>query len=306
MNMKILLILAACSFYLAACQTKTRPKEQDLGPAKSESRFVIHFADTLSTNWIVLQSNVFNKPSFLLIDNGTTSQQQLILFKHYAASKGIIDSTVFFGAEMKRIENLPAPLSIDDFRDTVRTELQPVHNAPIHKMPDGILGKGFLTKYILAIDYNAKTLQIIDHSAFKVPEDYQIIEMKPTGPFYSFSADFFIQEKHFTEDLYLDLGNGLDGFLFGLKFYNSLKEKIKIEGREQRESFSQFSKSRVASILVDSVIISGIVIKKIPSTIETSSSASYLPLLIGNSVLRQFGKVIFDLGHNRMYLRYSK
>jgi hypothetical protein len=260
----------------------------------------------LSTNWIVLKSTIYNKPSFLLVDNGTSPQQQLILFKHYAAAKGIIDTTVLLGEEMKRIEKLPAPLSIHGFSDTLKAELQPVYFAPVHKMPDGILGRGFLTKYILEVDYNAKTLQIMDSSNFMKPEDYETIEMKPVGPFYSFSAVFFIQGKQYKEDLKLDLGNGHDGFLFGLKFYQKNKDKLNIDVKETKESFTQFSKSKVVATLVDSMVINGVVIKNIPSTIETESSASYLSLVVGNSVLRHFGKVIFDLGHNKMHFRKTR
>jgi len=304
--MRILFFFVFCIIQLVACQTNTQQRKKEPEPVSEESKFQFPFADTLSPNWIVLNSTIYNKPCFLVIDNGTTPQQQLILFKHYAAAKGIIDSTVFFGKEMKRIENLPAPLAIRDFNDTVRAELQPVYNAPVHKMPDGILGKGFLSKYILAVNYGAKTLQIMDSSHFMVPQDYETIEMKPIGPFYSFSADLFIQGKQFKQDLYLDLGNSHDGFLFGQMFYQKNKDKLNIDVRKTKESFSQFSKSEVAAILVDSVVINGSVIKNIPSNIETASSASYIPLLVGNDVLRRFGKVLFDLGHNKIYFKKTR
>jgi hypothetical protein len=173
-------------------------------------------------------------------------------------------------------------------------------------MPDGILGKGFLARHILMVDYSNRTLQIMDSSGFMVPEGYETIVIKPIGPFYSFSAELFIQGKQYKEDLYLDLGNGHDGFLFGLKFYQKNKDKLNIDASVIKESFSQFSKSKAAAILVDSLVINGAAIKNIPSNIETASSVSYVPLLVGNSVLRHFGKVIFDLGHNKIYFRKTR
>lgn len=304
--MRLFFFLVICFTSLVACQTNTQPEKEKLEQVMPENEFQISFADTLDPNWIVLKSTVYNKPSFLLVDNGTSPHQQLILFKHYASAKGIIDSTRSLAEEMKRIENLPAPLSIHGFSDTIKAELQPVYYAPVHKVPDGILGKGFLTKYILEVDYNAKTLQIMDSSNFMAPKDYETVEMKPFGPFYSFSADFFIQGKQYKEDLKLDLGNGHDGLLFGLKFYQKNKDKLNIDAKETKESFTQFSKSKVAAILVDSVIINGAVIKNIPSAIEIESTSSYFSLVVGNSVLRHFGKVIFDLGHNKMHFRKTR
>lgn len=300
--MRALFYLVACFIHLIACQTNKQPDNKSLEQVTGKNKFQLSFADTLSPNWIVLKTTVYNKPSFLLIDNGTTPQQQLILFKHFAVAKGIIDSNINFGQEMRRIEKLPAAISIQDFGDTLNTEIHQVHFAPVHKMPDGILGRGFLTKHTLVVDYNKRTVQVMDSSYSIVMKGYQKIEMEPIGAFYRFSADLSIQGKQFKEDLYLDLGNSHDGFLFGLTFYQTNKNKLNIDSRKTKESFTQFSKSKVASIMVDSIVINGAVIKNIPSSIETSSSATYIPLLVGNNVLRHFGTVIFDLGHNKIYI----
>ncbi len=293
--------LFVSSILLLSCQMNTRSNGDSHVITIKKNNESIAFADTLSTNWIVLKATVYNKPAFLLVDNGTVPQTQLILFKHYAIEQGIIDSAVFLRKEMDRIANLPAAIFINHFTDTLKAEIQTVYNAPIHKMPDGILGKAFLEKYILAVDYDNKTLQIIDSSDFVAPEGYETIQLKPEGPFYSFDAQLFLQGNRFTEKLYLDLGNGHDGFLFGLKFYQKYKDRLNIDAIPRKESFTMFSKSKVADVLVDSVLINGIAIKNIASTIETASSVSYVPLLVGNSVLRNFGNVVFDLGHCKMY-----
>jgi hypothetical protein len=301
--MRALFLLVTCSVHLVACQTNSQPEKKNLEAVRQENKFQIPFADTLSSNWIVVKSTVYNKPAFLVVDNGTTPQQQLILFKHYAAAKGIVDTTVLFAKEMTRIENLPAAISIQGFSDTLNAEILQVHYAPVHKMPDGILGKGFLTRHMLMVDYNNRKLQIMDSADVTMLEGYKVIEMKPLGVFYTFSAELFIQGKQYKENLFLDLGNSQDGFLFGLKFYQRNKDKLKIDARQTQESFALFSKSKVAALLVDSLVINGTVIRNIPSGIETSSSATYIPLLVGNSVLRHFGKVIFDLRHNKIYFR---
>ncbi|MCU7551947.1 hypothetical protein OCK74_22700 [Chitinophagaceae bacterium LB-8] len=295
-------LIFAFLIILFSCQTNPEAKPEEVGSTSKEENNLIPFADTLSANWIVVKASVFNKPAFLLLDNGTIPETELILFKHYATAKSVIDSTKPFWIEMKRIAKSPASIFINHFSDTVNTELQPVYNAPVHKMPDGILGKGFLTKYVLEVDYNNKTLNILDSSGYIVPEGYKAIQMKPAGYFYKFSADLFLKGNKIQEDLYLDLGSGLNGFLFGFKFYRKNKDKLAVDTRQIKESHTMFSKSKVANIIVDSVKINGVVLKNILSSVEVESTVSFTQTLIGNSVLRHFGKVIFNLGNNKMYL----
>ncbi len=301
--MRSVLILFALSVHLGSCETKSHSDKKESGVTSLSKNSLIPFADTLSENWIVIQSKVYNKPAVLILDNGTIPRQELILFKHYAAATGLIDTLQVMANEMKRIENMPAPLSVSGFNDTIQAEIHSNLFAPLQKMPDGILGKGFLTKYIITVDYPSRMLEITDSAGYEPPEGFTGVTMEPEGPFYKVNAQLFIQGKRFPESVFLDLGNSHDGFLFGLGFYKNNKSLLKMEGHTVKDSYSQFSRSKVAPVLVDSVVLQGQVIRVIPSSIETSSNAAYIPILFGNSVLRHFGTVIFDLGHSRIFIR---
>jgi hypothetical protein len=285
---------------LFSCQSKSESKLKTSVPVNDAIE--MPFADTLSNNWIVVKASVNHQPAFLLLDNGTSSTTELILFDHYAKSRSIIDTLKPIAVEMKRIEKMPTPVSINNFYDTLKTELLVFHNAPVEKQPDGILGKGFLTKYLVEIDYDKRMLKLHDTLNYRVPSGFKQVLLTPLGPFYKFNADIFINGERISESLCLDLGSSLDGLLFGFKFYNKYKDRLKIDAGKTTEVYTVFSKSKGARLMIDSLNIGGCEIKDIASTVEVESSVSYYSASIGNAVLRHFGRVFFDLRNNKMYL----
>lgn len=296
-NFLFFLLLLAFS-----CQNKPQKSSETVGAIRKKDFIVLPFADTLSNNWIIVKASINDKPAYLLLDNGTGSTTELIIYKHYAASTGIIDTLKPFGLEVDRIEKLPIPIFINDLCDTLNAELHAVNNAPVKKMPDGILGKGFLTKYFIEIDYNNKLLKLHDTFSFRVPDRYKPILLKPIGMFYKFNATFFIDGNSINEDVFLDLGSGWNGLYFGNKYYKKYKTILKIDINKTHKSYTMFSKSNNAETVIDSVTIGHWKIKNVSSAVEVETTSSSIPLIIGNAVLRQAGKVIFDLRNNKMYL----
>jgi hypothetical protein len=307
MKKAVIVILLHAMTFFTSCENGNVRKLNEKSNYNTTAGIYIPFSDTLSSNHIILKATVNNKPAYLLLDNGTMPNEYLILFKPFAARAQIIDTLKPFRIEADRIANSSVLLSLSGLEDSIKnTVIKQLHMLTAQKnVPDGILGMGFLKRYIVEINYEMRYLQLHDTASYKVPNKYKEVTFKPpyTGPFRQLDAEFCIGHKSIKESISIDIGLGVDGFFFGLPKYLKYQHMLQssLNGNIS-ESYFVFSKSKNMNIVIDSVHIAGKTVKHIPATVEIESSASYDAILFGNNVLQRFKKVYFNFAANKIYL----
>lgn len=177
---------------------------------------------------------------------------------------------------------------------------------PKDKLPDGILGMGFLKKYIVAIGYNQKYLEIFDTTNFVVPTMYEEIKFKPpyNGPLKNLDILLYINGQRYPENVSLDLGCSLPGFYLSTYHYEKNKKVFDaISSDHGTESFSAVRKAVNKSVILDSATILGSTIFSIPSLVALKGNTYSKSILFGNDILQRFGKIYLHLGSNKMYIK---
>ncbi len=301
-NFNFIGIIFFC-FFLACENIKSADSNTEIITAVKNNR--IPFVDTLEKNHIIVKALINQKPVYLVVDNGTHPDYYIILFKPAAAAIGLIDTLKPFRLETERIAATPYSISLSEFRDTSKGIV--VHNygiLPKDKLSDGILGMGFLKKYIVAIDYNQKYLEIFDTANFVVPKLYEEITFKPPydGPLRNLDILLYINGKNYPENVSLDLGYSLPGFYLSTYHYEKNKKVFDTAG-DTTESFSAIRKAVNKSVILDSVTILDKTIANIPSLVALKGNTYSNSILFGNDILQRFGKIYLQLGSNKMYIK---
>jgi len=302
---KLPLVCFPFIFLLFSCKNNSQARIDEKTDTTAINKRV-PFVDTLSNNHIIVEALVNKKTVRLVLDNATHPDYYIILFKPSAARIGIIDTSKSFPLETDRINSTLFDISISGFNDPTRgVRVHNYHNLPASKLPDGLLGMGFLKKFVVFIDYQERYLRIIDTTDFSAPEGYNEIKFIPpyNGIFKKLEATFYINGTQFTAPVSLDLGNGLPGFSFGSFFYEKYKKVFDAASTgKQTESFAMISKTLNMDITLDSVSFYGYVIPEVSSLAAQSESGYSKTIIFGNNILRHFKKVYFHLGSNKMYI----
>ncbi|SDC99225.1 pepsin/retropepsin-like aspartic protease family protein [Niabella drilacis] len=291
--------------FFFSCTGNSRPEvRKDITPPLIGKN--IPFIDTLSGNHIIVEVLINKRPVRLLLDNGTHPDYSIILFKPSAARIGIIDTLKSFRLETDRIDTTLFKVSISSFEDTMRrVQVQDYHNLPASKLPDGILGFGFLKKFIVLVNYEQRYVQILDTAKFSAPGGYGEINFEPpfNGIFRNLKATFSMGGLKLAEPINLDLGCARPGFSFSNFFYKKYKNVFQgASTGTQSKAATMVKGTTNLNILLDSVSLYGNLITNLSSSVELTEGTHVKSIIFGSDVLRHLKKIYFHFGANKMYI----
>ncbi len=271
----------------------------------------IYFVDTLSKNFIIVESSINEKNYYLLVDNGTSKGDKVTIFQSDAYRTGLIDSSKNFFDERRRIAEMRSTFRLNNYADTFTgIYINPHGKLDKTKIPDGILAAGFLNDHFVEIDYTERFIRLHKSEDKEgLIKDFREVDLRyKNGPFHFIEVDFFVKDRKITELVGIDLGMSFDDFFWGptkvKKYETLLPESTGETGNVSHQGFT----ATVDEVVFDSINIAGWKLNRVKSFLQKPGPDNVplaLPVLMGNAILKKAGKIFLDLNNNKIYLPHS-
>ena len=292
MKLLIILIIFICSVPSASAQERYD---------KDPSEFITKFSFIQLTGGVIMLKAAFNNIpdslNFILdtgsgaisIDSSTTIEFQIPNRPSGRSVSGIAGIREVNFAENNTL-HLPG-LSVDslDFFVNDYSILTSVYGIKI----DGIIGYSFLSKYIVAIDYDSMLVKVYSQGSFDYPKGYTFL--RPIFTTLPIQPMMIRDEKKIRANFYFDTGAGLC-FLLTQRFLEDssfLKKKrkpvsIQVQGLG--------GKKQMQLTIIRQVQLGPFRFSKVPTNIlddeHNALSYPFLAGLVGNDILRRFNVVL--------------
>lgn len=270
--------------------------------ATSENKFLLH---PNRANWLFVNAVINGVDSCILVlDNNTVKNDKIIFDMEFAKEKHWITDN---GASVRRFMD-STTLSVNIGK--IQFVSDPGSNR-IMALPKkegfrymGILGSGFLHKYILEIDYQHQYF-VLDSTIEIDGTQFDSVNLINNGAYWVTPVQFFKDGQLYEYDAVLDLGNETEGFFWGGGVAKPLSNLFKFAlAPISKTTATGELVSGVGKALFDSVVISSFWISNVPVTTFVSNggiSGSNL-VLFGSGFLERFGKVYIDFRNGILYL----
>jgi hypothetical protein len=297
------LLLVLISF--ASCGNE---EQKDISEIADRGAQKIMLEDTLSENFLIVKGTILGKEAYMLLDNGGANQNVISIWTSYLFREGIIDSNLDHHKELVRINAKHIPVSIGPINDTLEIQLAPRGHIPDGRLPDALLGSGFIKRFLLEINYVERWVKFHDTTYRNtIPAGFRKVDLDtPNSPFVFVKAKFYRKGSVVEDRIGIDLGAGMNSILWPPRSIQKHKRFLMpVEGTQRAVYHMGFSE-KVTDMILDSVDIDGWVTRNVPAGIMTTTAptnANTLPILAGNALLKHAGVAILDISGGKLYLK---
>lgn len=270
--------------------------------ATSENKFLLHQS---RANWLFVNAVINGVDTCILVlDNNTVKNDKIIFDQEFAKEKHWITDN---GASVRRfMDSTTLSVNIGKIQFVSGPDSNRIMALPPKKgfRYMGILGSGFLHKYIMEIDYQHQYF-VLDSTIEIDGTQFDSVNLINNGAYWVTPVQFFKDGQLYEYDAVLDLGNESEGFFWGGGVAKPLSSLFKFTPSPiSKTTATGELVSDVGKALFDSIGISSFRISNVPVTTSVSNegiSGSNL-VLFGSGFLKRFGKVYIDFRNGILYL----